>query len=239
MSTEAIHLDDGDVVRLLDDAASPEEREAWRAHLAGCARCDYHIARESKRLDAVSAEIALLELPAGTRRPMLPPATEARPWWSEGWMRAAAALVVLVAVVATVEPLRAWVADGWDALAAAVLGEEDAAPAVASEPAPTSLWFEASAATFSVEVSARQAAGTLTLRRSDDRRGMLEIRGGASPLLSERGVRIETSAGSTASYVVAVPSSVREVRVRVADGAERTVTREEIERGLTLELGGR
>ena len=59
------------------------------------------------------------------------------------------------------------------------------------------------------------------------------------PLVSEAGLRILNTPGSTASYRVLLPSSITSVRVRVGAGAPVEVTAEDLSNGWVVELGAR
>ncbi|HEX2191386.1 MAG TPA: hypothetical protein VHG51_20915, partial [Longimicrobiaceae bacterium] len=75
---------------------------------------------------------------------------------------------------------------------------------------------------FVPEPASRQAGGTLTLRADPAPEVAVESvgPGGAPLLVLPGGVRIRNDAASTASYRVALPPTVRRVRVRIG-GEER------------------
>ncbi|HEV2147719.1 MAG TPA: hypothetical protein VGR37_09985, partial [Longimicrobiaceae bacterium] len=95
---------------------------------------------------------------------------------------------------------------------------------------------------FTVEVAAPQAGGAVELRRAEGATATAQqVGGGTEPadlLVLPSGVRIRNLPGATADYRVAVPASVRTVRVRVGGGRETVLAAEEVEAGARVEVGG-
>ena len=150
------------------------------------------------------------------------------------FLRAAVVLLALAATALLAPPVRALIAEGLARLAAA-FGEEPAVPA-ATGTAPTAdgsagardaefgAAFDVAAAEFRIEVATGQAAGTLTVRPGAGERGSAAIDGpaGQAELVVSDGVlRIRNGEDATASYVVALPATVRRVHIQV--GGQETV----------------
>jgi hypothetical protein len=248
------HLDDGELL-MLDDAASSSASSAdAREHLAGCTRCADRLRVLKQHSRRISSLIAEIDLPADFRYPTLPATPQVRaihPWWTQRrWQRAAAVLLV-IGSLAAVPPVRAWTV-AWVAKQIAALtgaSRRDAAPVTptvvqdAPQAAPpidsgATLWFDAQGTELTIEVASPQASGTLTFSPSTRPMVGVEVVSGAgeTPLVREHGVRLINSTASTASYRLAVPSGVQQVRVRIGDEAWRTFTRADVEAGRAIEL---
>lgn len=255
-----VHLDDSDLLALVDDEFTPMERDVRLAHVARCHDCAARLQTLRLRTANFSRLLTDVQLPDDFVFPRLPqpstviPITSLPPrrtWMHSAWARAAVIALVVIVPFATVAPLRAWVMERWSDVRE-MLGGTEAAPAPAApaprpaapEPEPASgatVFFTPAPGQFVLDVSERQASGTLTLGRAEGSEGSAEVIGGATetPLVSESGIRILNTPGSTASYRVILPSSVARVRVRVAGGAPIEVTADELAGGRVVNLAPR
>jgi anti-sigma factor RsiW len=232
MTESAPHLTEGEVIRYLDDEGAPEERRRWAEHLGACERCARELDELGRLLDGVSAGVSALDAPPELLERTRPSPRPARPHGAVRgrgagpvrWLRYAAAILLLLLPLALVPPLRAWIVERVHG----AVGRGDAAPhpdpapAAAAAQAGGRLRFVPGGEEVQVEITAWQAAGTLTLRRWEGPAGLLEVVGGSGDegsMVSERVLRIESAPGSTASYELQLPASVRRVVVRV--GGER------------------
>lgn len=260
-----VHLEESDLLALVDGELAPMQRDVRLAHVARCDDCATRLQTLRLRTSNFSRLLAGVELPEDFVFPRMPepsrviPITALAPrrsWTQSAWARAAIIALVVIVPFATVAPLRAWVVDtlgaAWSEVRGIFGGEDDAsapvAPAPATAPAAAPAEEPASGATvfftpapgsFVLVVSERQAGGTLTLGRAEGSEGSAEVIGGAAetPLVSETGIRILNAPGSVASYRVRLPSTVTRVRVRIGAAAPVEVTADELARGRVLEVG--
>ena len=198
----------------------------------------------------ISSLIAEIELPADFRLPAAPQVRPVRPWWTQQRWQRAAAVLLIIGSLAAVPPVRAW-AIGWVAKQIAALtggSRRDAAPIappVAQNAPPANaidsgatLWFDAEGAELAVEIVSPQASGTLTFSPSTRPMTGVEVVNGAgeTPLVREHGVRLINNSASTASYRLAVPATVLQIRVRIGDRPWQTFSRADVEAGRVVEL---
>ncbi|HYR07935.1 MAG TPA: hypothetical protein VEQ60_09210 [Longimicrobium sp.] len=259
-----VHLEDTDLLALVDGELAPMERDARLLHVARCDDCAQRLQTLRLRTSNLSRLLADVELPEDFVFPRLPeaapvipitsPASRRAGWTRSAWARAAMIALVVIVPFATVAPLRAWVVDrlgaAWSEVRGIFGADDDAAaptvapvqttPAPAEEPASgATVFFTPSPGRFVLVVSESQAAGTLTLGRAEGGEGSAEVVGGATetPLVSESGIRILNAPGSTASYRVLLPPSVSSVRVRIGPAAPVEVAADDLARGRVIELG--
>lgn len=224
-------IDDGVLVRYLDDELSASEREGVERHADACIECTERIdviRRRSETLGRLLREVdAAWVAPRaaarqGRRRPVL-----------SRKLVAAAAVLLVVAAVSVVSPLRAWIVERSQALWAFVIGSpasegegphDDLAPAQQQPFASVS--FMPDARTLVIEVAERQVAGTVTVESVASSMVSATIIDGVGPgdlvVLPGR-LRIANTTSSTASYRVAVPPEIERVEVWVAGTAVATV----------------
>ncbi len=248
----ARHLNDGELLRLMDADGASDELARFDAHAGACPRCAAGL--RSLRLAAGLVRERLQEvegpaeyaLPAGALAAA--PVTMILPLWSRGWARAAVLLLALAGALVAVRPLRArigsWMSAAWAELAGgapARVAAPAAAPALAPAPTPAPvLWFTPAGAELRLVVSARQAAGTLTLGRTRDASASLEVvpsDAGVAQLASERLLEIRNPARARSSYTVRVPAAVRSVVVTIDGEAPRTFGAAALDAGVQVQLG--
>lgn len=224
----ATHPDEGDLVRFLDQQVSSDERRWLYEHLAECADCATRIEAVRERSQALSSLVGSLDADAApdelTRARALAAARRAqarravaRPWYAAGPARAAAMVALTaVATTLTVSPVRAWVADRWEAL----VGAEDLAPAVAVQPTGvlergSVISFEPASETFVLEIESLQQTGSVTLQIRDVEQASAQVVGGSGEeiLALPSGLRVTNSPGSTASYAFSLPTHLRLIQV--------------------------
>ena len=255
-SSTTAHLGDSELLHLVDRDASSWEMDVWAKHVLGCETCAARLAERRRTAALVTDAVGRVQLPTGfpsaaesmraararaSARPALP--RNARPRLA---LRAAAAVVVLMIPLMLVSPLRAavvgWLRQGWGELAGLVGGGEPPVPPAppVEAPAPSyAVSFAPAGSELVVTVAARQRAGVLTLSSTATAEASLEVVGGGevSPLVTDAGLHIENAAGSTASYRIALPASVRSVRLRVAGEPERELSAAAIARGWRYDFG--
>ena len=252
------HLADEHFVRLLDGQLEAAERPRVEGHAARCEACGARL-RQLRRRSARLTGILLASDPQAPPAPAHAPdelalrrtrragsaVPAARPW-----LRAAAAVALLLAAGLAASPRRAVVAD-WLRAQWARIAAPDARDAAPAMEAPTAapevaesgarVQFTPQGAAFTLEVAAPQAAGAVEVRRAAGASATAEQTGGgaqAELLVLPAGVRIRNAPGATADYRVTVPASVRTVRVRVGERRETTLTADEVAAGARVELGG-
>lgn len=127
------HLDDGELLALLDGEADDAERVDLETHLAACAECRARMERYRLRRDRLATLLAGadFDIPASTSLtsaptstvdvaneaeapdrkviPLRPRAAEPRRFVDRPWLRAAAVVVLLAAAAAIATPARAWI----------------------------------------------------------------------------------------------------------------------------------
>jgi hypothetical protein len=234
----------------VEGAADPAERAGWTAHVDACELCRREVDRFRVRRDRLGALLARADFPVPAsaaprpgvvRLPLARPAP-VRPA-DRRWLRAAAAVLFLVAAAAMATPARAWIAEWlgerWAALTQGT--PEPDRPTPAPAPAPTvpvqtpssaRVRFVPAGSELLVDVAHRQAAGAITLVAVDGEAAGAEVLGtdAVDLLVVPAGVRIRNESATSAGYRVTVPPGVRRVRLRVG-GAVRVVARGEIGAG--------
>jgi hypothetical protein len=252
MSGSAPHLDEVELLRLIDEDGDEQWRADKERHITGCQQC----ARELEKLAADGALVrewlgnAAFEAdlpPAQHRSPAAPASAQVRRpagtqqssrgyWLQSTWLRAAAILLMIAAPVAAIPGLRAWISD-------AVTGGAPPAevrtlafpPDVADEAAIVR--FVPQPGVFVVAVDAPQRDGVLHVRRTlTGQEAILETAPQpgdpvTEPVFAETSLRLRNAPESASSYVLVLPPSVTTVSITIA-GAE--ITRLS---GTTLEAG--
>lgn len=254
MTTSTAHLRADELLRFIDNDATPLERSQFSSHLLACTRCadEAGAVREDAALFAATLRAAAWEdeLPARPSFAAIVAARQARAsagvvplrraWRGvPAWARAAAVLLVVAGPVAAVPAWRDWLVQtltgGADVTDSAVAPQVQAAP----EGAGTRVGFVPAGPTFTVQFDAAQAAGELRISlAASASEGTLAMENAASeePIYSASTLRIRNSSVSAATYVLALPQSVRTVRVRVGEADVRTVGAEEIAGGVVVPL---
>jgi len=219
------HIDDGELVRYLDNELERDAVAVVRTHLAECGECQ-------AKFDAIRGrserfQLAMLsadDLPVATPADdivasIAPNVTRRGIGW--GW-RIAAMLAVVIGITLTVTPARAWLLERLGPVATLLGGSDDAA--VSPEPGvpvvASSVRFSASDTVLFVEFSVRPRGGGVSFDRGTSRTEVsAEVRSGSATdelVVFGSGIRIVNSDTSTADYVVTLPTSIQFVEVRIA-----------------------
>jgi hypothetical protein len=227
------HLEDGDVIRLLDGECSEEEARLFRTHLDRCDDCQRKTDELRRLSQELSSALQLTDEPPatgdssppevlGTIRPSLPQ----RHWTRWRVTRAAAAIVILAAALSAT-PARAWLVEGWDALKSLVVGEPVEQPEVAPAPVESGeissvITFTPAGPEFMLQVIHVQAGGTLYLTVAPTASASAGVMGGDGSeeiVVLPNGFQIRNATTSTASYEVRLPNHLETLEVRVGDRA--------------------
>jgi hypothetical protein len=225
-----MHLEDGALVRYLDEECDGDEQAAVRGHVTGCDACAGRLAEFERRSRTLKVALRDSDRPARGARPVPRPG-----------LRAAAAVLVLLAIGGAVRPVRAWVLERAEALWTALTGgSEPVAPVGSVAPAQTAVSFVPADGPFTIELAGRQSAGTLSLEAVPGDTARATVLGGSgaeSLVVLPGGLRIVNPPASTARYRIALPVRLGPVRVMVGGAAPRV-----FDPGgppLEIDLGGR
>ena len=230
------HLDDGDLIRLLDGECSPEEAEQIRAHIDNCPECKDNadtLTNASERFSSLLFELepsAPREVVQSSDASKASVRSRSHPFRfvSPRVLRAAAVLAAMVLVFAAT-PARAWLVQGWEALRALVTADNSESSVeaevleIARPEVSSVIRFTPSGAAFRLEFLDRPAAGTLVLLFDSATTASAGIIGGDGTegmILLPDGLRVGNSASSLASYEVRLPLSLSVVEVLVAGRVE-------------------
>jgi anti-sigma factor RsiW len=211
-----MHVEDGALVRYLDEECDGDEQAAVRGHVEACGACAGRLAELARRARALRVALRAADRPAR--------AAPSAPRWG---LRAAAAVLVLLAIGGAVRPVRAWVLDRAEALWTALTGGVEPpplAPVGLVPPVQTAVSFVPAQGTFTIELAGRQAAGVLALEGvpGDTARATVLGGGGAESLVVlPAGLRIVNPPASAARYRIALPARLGPVRVIVGGAAPR------------------
>jgi anti-sigma factor RsiW len=260
------HLEDGDLVSLLGDELSADERAAAKAHLGRCDAC-------AARLDACRVEVRdamrlLGALPAATidparrarslaairdaasRRevPMIAPTVAPRTIrWprfvpATALARAAAVAALLVAGGVAASPAGAWIVDRVRDL----LQPAERVVAV-EEPASTILPAHSSVVGFIpvgdemvLGLRSAQQGGELVIRIEDTTSASARVTGGQGDLdviILPGSLLIQNHPRMVARYEVIIPARLERVRVRVGDADEMVLSPAELGAGWSAVVG--
>jgi hypothetical protein len=225
-----MHVDDGALIRYLDREAVAHERETVGTHLGACEACAGRLAQLERRAAAFSAALGAAD--AGRHAP------PAHRWG----LRAAAAVLVVLAIGGTVRPVRAWIVERAQAIWAALSGDggDAGAPIDDVAVAASAVSFVPAEGAFTVEVAQWQSGGRLTVEAAPGDTARAAVLGGTgaeSLVVLPAGLRIANPPTSGASYRVTLPSRLQPVRVVVAGGSPWVF--DAAGAALNIELNGR
>ncbi len=214
------HLNDGELIRLLDGECSAEEQARIAGHLAMCPACAQGQEVLHRLASAVTAALVSGdELVRSVRTP--------RRTWRLGAVRAAAVLLAVSVGVAAanVPPVRAWLSARWTGLRGLV--RPRATPGTEA-PRSTTVRFVPTTRVFTIELVARQDRGVLTIDVSADTIASATVTSGGRGeelVVLPEGLRIVNRPDDKSSYEVRLPGPVTQVTVRIAGAPEpRLVT---------------
>lgn len=259
------HIEDGDLLRLMGDEVSADERAA-AAHLGRCAECAGRLEELRGELDEVAGLLELLpvaEIDADRRARSLAAVRQAavrslvtgkatgqataqpsrRRFAFSGTLARAAAAVVATLLLGTgvaASPAGAWIADVWRDLF-------QPEPAVVTAPESTALSVGGSVVGFSpvgaelvVELASAQETGSLIIRVEDTSSVSARVRGGNGELdvvVLPSSLRILNQPHAAADYEVVVPAHIQTLRVRVGVAEELVLAPAELGAGWSVVVG--
>jgi hypothetical protein len=256
---EGAHLTDGhllfvaaerhDVARGAPPGVEDDTTREWTRHLDGCAECGRRLALLDRRAQRMSALVAQIDLPPDFRYPALRPRRRPQVGWRQvGWLRAAAAILLVLAPLALVPPVRAWAlgwaSAQWTRIADRRTSDRRAASSPvrgrtpAARPTSSRIGFTPSGDELFIVLASRQADGAVVLTTTSAPEVAFEIVGGGgeTPVVHASGLRIPNVVASRASYYVALPPAVRRVHVRVGVRPPVLVERARVGREVRLDL---
>jgi hypothetical protein len=244
MTTGEMHVEDGVLVRLIDEEAEAGERIAAEAHLLGCADCDARLRRLRRRGQRLTLTLGRVDVRAPES--LRPPVQPSRPS-QRHWLRMAAGIALLVGLAAIGTPARAWIAALVNRLSSGVEAPRArppvAAPPVVEAPAPVEpasrVGFVVSGSELTIELANRQRGGAIHLSPVQGSRASVEVvagTGGAELLVLPSSLRIANRPGARTEYRLGVPAAITRVRIRVTGESLRIVNAAEIGSGLRVQL---
>lgn len=249
------HLDESDLLRLVDGEGNPWELRRWQTHVEACEACASRAERLRTRSARLSDLLSKIQLPPDFEYPTLPvplQPTQTRhgrvvAFPDTGWLRAAVVAALLLLGAVAVPPVRAavveWVSQRWTEVAT-LFGDRDPEEQVVyeEEGAGSTLWFTPGGEELFLEIDAHQSQGSLVLWVVEGPEGSLNVLDAANsgseetPILSDRGIRIRNREQSTAQYEVGIPVTVDRVRVRIGDAPPVVLSTQEIGSAKIIEL---
>ncbi len=227
----ARHLDDAEIVRLIDGEAAGQEQRRWRDHLSACARCQEEVAAMRAHSRTISEWLDRADLQPDEERAT--PMAEAegtsarrlearrrlparRSHLTAGpWLKAAAIILLMAAPVMAIPGAREWVAQRIGTGTANVAQAETTLATPGEDDDAVLIRFQPAEGAFLLSISTIQAEGMVTISRtSADGEAVLEVGTGRDrpqTVVSGRGIQIENQVTSTASYALALPRGVSHV----------------------------
>ena len=210
------HLEDGELVRLLDGELGPGERSVAEAHVAACGRCRIAHDRIAARTARVSSALALIDGVRARNGSEAIRSTEFRRAPGAGWLRAAviAALVVAIGALGS-STVRGWIVEGWEAVLGVSGSSEPAADPASGPPGPGAVRarFVPRSGALLVRLENRPAGGVLSVEISEDgSRSVVFMSGSEEGLLVlPAGLVIQNAPGSRADYRLLIPRDLTSV----------------------------
>jgi hypothetical protein len=226
------HLDDRQLLLIIDGAT--EEQPGVAQHLRECSPCKSRldaITRASAQFTRAARSVPSSTIDQHVRRSIVRHKrwTRAASRWA-AYPMVAAATILLLASAALAAPVRQWIvrALGGDDRTAIIetIAAPLTAPLTSRDPGGMTVSFAPSDTEVAVQISNRQAAGTLELMRSGGASISARIIAGAADeefFIAPGMLRIRNGAASRADYRVAVPSQIKVIRLRIGAAAERAV----------------
>jgi hypothetical protein len=223
------HLDDADVLRVLDGACESAEREEHGAHVASCPACGTRAGVLARRVERLGRTLAAAD-PAS--RPIAFPAARIARAAQRRTIRRwgiAAAITLLIAGAAGVPPVRAWIVGAARTLFSRTTRGPAAVRPAAAPAAPVAPLDTAGAVTFTppdnvfvLRIAGRQAVGTVTIEAAERASASATVtgdRGSVELLVLPDGLRIVNAQGSRAGYVVRLPGALSRVVLQIGQEA--------------------
>lgn len=218
----ASHPDAGQLVRYIDGELLGDESSTVEAHVSACADCTRRVEQLRRRSAALHRMLGELERDTDSPRDAVRPRSTR---FALNWRTlAAAAVLLVVGVGATVKPLRAWIVNRSQALWELVVGSGSpeapfpTPPPEASGP-EGSVSFAPTGDLLTIEIATRQRSGTVTVEAVGGSSVSVELAGGSGQgdiTVLPTGVRIANALSTTASYRIGVPVRMRRVILVIA-----------------------
>jgi hypothetical protein len=221
------HLDDDDLVRILDGASSTVA--AWSDHFTACVDCDTRVRTLSSAADALRTAYQathipehLAELPPRLRMHERSAASANSSWVAARFARRAAGILMLAAVgTAAAATIRHFVRDAGTSPRHASLATTVTAP-VSARVDTASIAFGVSSDVITLDFASVPAMLRARLGTSDTLRLLvtspdsLHPTTAASLIALPDGIRIVNTLASGAAYDVVLPAAAQELRIRLA-----------------------
>jgi hypothetical protein len=217
MAGDGGHIENGDLIRLLDGECPPEEEARIRRHLQHCEECRRGVAE----LEQLSDRFRLaLQHGDGAEGAVRTPVRARR--WPRRRLLQAAAIFLVVAVAAS--PARGWLVEGWHAIRSLFVEaptpeESEGEPVIDVGETTAVVTFAAADPDFSLEVASTQRRGTVAIAIDSVPSASARVLGGDGSeelVVLPGGLRIHNTVASTASYEILLPLVVRNIEVRIA-----------------------
>jgi hypothetical protein len=221
------HLDDDDLVRILDGASSTVA--AWSDHFTACVACHTRVKTLSSAADALRVAYRATYIPEHFAE--LPPRLRVREreaeaahssWVATRFARRAAGILVLAAVgTAAAATIRHFVIDGATSLRHASPSPAVTAP-VSTRVDTASIAFGVSSGVITLDFASVPAVLRARLGDSDTLRLLVTSSDSvhrttaASLIALPDGIRIVNTLASGAAYDVVLPAAAQELRIRLA-----------------------
>jgi hypothetical protein len=218
------HIDDGELVRYLDNELSVDVLAQVRKHLTLCSECQVKFDALRERAESFHRAMGSLDLPPAATPTVDDAGASVRsipssPTVSWRW-RIAAMIAVVIGITLTVTPARAWLLETIDSIRT-VFQPAGQTPVPPPEISVTgsSVRFAVTDSVLFVEFVTRPKSGTLTLQREPSEAqvsaAMLGGTGDDEIVVFGAGIRVVNTTESTADYVVTLPTATVLVEVRV------------------------
>jgi hypothetical protein len=235
MTAPAPHLEDDELLRLIDEDGDAQWRAEKESHVAMCEQCanELQALRADQQLVHTWIDAAAFEADFTPRRS----ATTRFP--RTAWLRAAAVLFMIGAPVAALPGLRALIADTVTSRGTPADVRTMSLPEVATEAAV--IRFVPAAGTFTVALDAAQRDGVLRIRQAPGEEAILEaqLQAGApipEPVFGESALRVRNVPESAHSYTLMLPSSVTRVIVTLGGAQVAELGAAVLREGITVPL---
>lgn len=227
------HPDPGALVRLMDGECPDTEERRLHQHVRSCDACSDRLERLRARSRGLRTVLQEMDPVVGHRR------ENGRPTISPTLLRAAA-VVLLLAAGMSVSPVRGWVVDRIQDVAAWVgLSNRTKVPAPAGQEADASaVEFTPAGDVLRITFSHPQHEGSVTLVTGDsETTARAEVLGRGARvemLVLPEGLRIRNARDASSSYRIQVPVGLREVTLRIGDRREVRLGPDDLEDPGTL-----
>jgi hypothetical protein len=221
-----MHVEAGDLVRLMDGEVSSDERETINAHLAECAECGARretLQRQSAAIAELLRSIDVAPPATPLRLTVLPaPGSSAR-----RWRLVAAVTLLAVAGSIAVPPVRAWIANVARMVWAKMAGgrSADITPMPPSGPTDAgAVSFVPAGSILTIRVPSRPGARLIIETVDGDRATAMGVAGKAIAGLVVLPEELRLGQPSAATdYLVRVPARLDQLRLIIGNEQPRTL----------------